>query len=185
MELLTLNTSFIKTSFVLSHSYSNKCWYSILSVDVVILGLEDLFTWNSRHLLSKLLITWCVDVISLHTWNFRHLISQLSRLLITWCLDCPFSHCSSVFSMSGRLNLTSSLGTLSSTLATLACSVQLTEVSRLVIVSIRELWCCNNNNSLLHCIVYCDCILHIYRHSEYTFRWSTYRVSPKKTPYNV
>ena len=66
----------------------------------------------------------------------------------------PGPHCvSSVFSMTGRLNLTSSLWTLSSTLAVLACSVQLTEVSRLVMVSS---WGCNNNNNWLHCIVYRD-----------------------------
>ena len=45
-----------------------------------------------------------------------------------------------MFPVSGRLNLTSSLGTLSSTLAALVCSVHWTEVSTtLVTVSIWEL----------------------------------------------
>ena len=52
-----------------------------------------------------------------------------------------------MFPVSGRLNLASSMGTLSSTLAALVCSVQLTEVSRLVTVSNCELclWACNYN----------------------------------------
>ena len=70
-----------------------------------------------------------------------------------------------MFPVSGILNLASSLGTLSSTLAALVCAVQLTEVSTLVTVSNCELclWGCNYNEHDFDKILLIQTLLRVIR----------------------